>query len=106
MKRSARFVFAMLVCAQCALSAFADNYPRDPSLDAIHYRLNLSIKDGSDEIKAEAEILFEFKREGVKTIALDLASLTVDQVTENQQEAKFTHSGGKLTVTLSGAYHS
>src|SRR5262249_56091663 len=102
MKRSTRFVFVLLLCANCASLGAADDYPRNATLDAIHYRLNLMIKDASDEIQAEAEILFEFKREGVKTIPLDLASLTVDRVTEDQRETKFTHAGGKLTIALSG----
>src|SRR5215470_15112102 len=102
MERLTRFVFTLLLCAQCASLAAADDYPRNATLDVIHYRLNLTIKDASDEIQAEAEILFEFKQDGVKTIPLDLVGLTVDRVTEDQREAKFTHAGGKLSIALSG----
>src|SRR5215468_8822237 len=104
MKRSTRFVFVLLLCASCAALVAADEYPRNATVDAIHYRLNLMIKDASDEIQAEAEILFEFKQDGVKTIPLDLVGLTVDRVTEGQREAKFTHAGGKLTIARSGDY--
>src|SRR5262245_52270830 len=104
MERVARAIFVLLLCANCASLGAADDYPRNATIDVIHYRLNLRIKDTSDEIQAEAEILFEVKQEGVKTIPLDLAPLTVDRVTEDQREAKFTHSGGKITITLSGDY--
>ncbi|HEY7179835.1 MAG TPA: M1 family metallopeptidase [Blastocatellia bacterium] len=103
-ERFAHLVFALLLCAQFASPAAADDYPRDAALDAIHYRLSLTIKDASDEIQAEAEILFEFKQDGVKTIPLDLIGLTVDRVAEDQREAKFTRAGGKLSVALSGDY--
>src|SRR5215475_5974761 len=104
-KRFAQLIFALSLCAQCASLAAADDYPRNTALDAVHYRLNLTIKDASDEIQAEAEIHFEFKQDGVKTIPLDFAKLTVDLVTEDRREAKFTHAGGKLTIALSGDYH-
>src|SRR5215475_12234654 len=103
-KRFANLVFALLLWAQFASLAAADDYPRNAALDAIHYRLSLTIKDASDEIQAEAEILLEFKQDGVKTIPLDLVGLTVDRVAEDQREAKFTHTGGKLSVALSGDY--
>ena len=41
----------------------------------------------------------------MKTIPLDFVGLTVDRVTEDQREAKFTHAGGKL-IALSGDYRS
>src|SRR5262245_61425406 len=99
MERFTRLVFAMLLCAPGPSFAAAEDYPRNAALDVIHYRLSLTIKDASDEIQAEAGILFEFKQDGVKTIPLDFVGLTVDQVTEDQREAKFTHAGGKLTIT-------
>src|SRR5262245_63593627 len=104
MKRFTRLVFALLRGAPCVLSAAADDYPRNTALDAIHYRLSLTIKDASDEIQAEAEILFEFKKDGVKTIPLDFVGLTVDRVNEDQREAKFTHAGSKLSIAISGDY--
>lgn len=103
-QKSLRFVFTLLLCTQCVSLAVADDYPRNTALDVIHYRLNLTIKAASDEIQAEAEILFDFRQDGVKTIPLDFVGLTVDRVTENRREAMFTHAGGKLTVALSGDY--
>lgn len=96
-----------IVLALCLLRApvFAfDDYPRNAALDAIHYRLHLTISDASDEIQAEAEILFEFKADGVKAIALDLAGLNVDWVTEDNREVKFTRADNRLNVALTGNY--
>jgi aminopeptidase N len=82
-----------------------DTYPRVAALDAIHYRINLEIKDSADEITAETEILFALNEDGVKAIALDFAGLTVDGVMENERAARFSHADGRLNVQLRGDYH-
>ncbi len=69
-----RLVFTLLLCAPCASLFAADDYPRNAALDAINYRLSLTIKDASDEIQAEAEILFEFKKDGVKTMSTKISA--------------------------------
>lgn len=104
MKIAARFALALLVCLSF-ISVFArDDYPRQVAIDAIHYRLRLAIKESSEEIEAETEILFEFKDDGVKKISLDLIGLIVDRVSEGKQEAKFTHADGRINITLAGSY--
>ncbi|HWQ33322.1 MAG TPA: M1 family aminopeptidase [Blastocatellia bacterium] len=105
-RHSARLLFTLLLTCG-PLSAFAfDDYPRNPALNAIHYRLQLTLAENSEEIQATTEILFEFNRDGVREIPLDLAGLTVDRVTEAGREAKFTHTGAKLTIALAGSYRS
>jgi len=99
-----RSVLAFFFSLSFAAWSSADDYPRNPAIDAIHYRLHLTINDSSEEIQARAEILFEFKSDGVKTIPLDLAGLSVDRITENKRETTFTRTDGKLTIALSGDY--
>lgn len=91
-----------LLCLSATLSFAFDNYPRNAALNAIHYRLHLMINDTNDEIQAETEILLEFNADGVTTIALDLAGLTVDRVTEDRREVKFAHTDNRLNITLRG----
>ncbi|HKX31007.1 MAG TPA: M1 family aminopeptidase [Blastocatellia bacterium] len=81
-----------------------DDYQRQEALDAIHYRLRLTLTDAGEEIRAETEILIEFKNDGVREIALDLAGLTVDQVTLDRQEAKFVRAEGQLKIALGSNY--
>lgn len=93
--------------ALSALPVFAfDDYPRNAALNALHYRLHLTLSENSQEIQATTEIQFEFTRDGVREIALDLVGLTVDQVSEESRAAKFTHANGRLTIALSGSYKS
>ncbi|MCI0336197.1 MAG: hypothetical protein L0226_01355 [Acidobacteria bacterium] len=100
------FVLALLLCTQFIYAFARDDYPRNAAIDAIHYRLRLMIRETSEEIQAEAEILFELKEDGVKTIALDLRGLTVVQVTEDKRAAKFTRADGRVQISLSGSYRN
>jgi len=102
MKRNLCFVLLLLVNLAPALAR--DDYPRSTSVDAIHYRVHLELKDSSDEIEARAEILIEFTADSVKEVIFDLGDLTIDQVKENDRTARFSHTAGRVTVTLSGAY--
>jgi aminopeptidase N len=96
------------LCALCALlclfapSSARDNYPRHTELDALAYRIHLSIADASDEISAETEITFALKADGVREIPLDFAGLNIDGVTENGRTATFKNASGRLVIALGG----
>jgi aminopeptidase N len=85
-------------------SALADSYPRSTAIDAIHYRLQLTLTAGRDDVQGETEILFQFNADGVGEIALDFSGLMTDQVTEDERAARFTHNGDKLQIALGGTY--
>lgn len=87
-----------------ARSSTGDDYPRSVALDALHYRLQLTLAPQSADVQGETEILFQLKADGVREIALDFAGLTADQVLEEERTAGFTRAGDKLKVALSGAY--
>src|SRR2546426_12769227 len=95
-----RSVLAFLFSLSFAAWSSADDYPRNPAIDAIHYRLHVTINDSNEEIQARSEILFEFKSDGVKTIPLDMAGLSVDWITEKKRETTFTRLDGKFTIAL------
>src|SRR5262249_32380876 len=97
-----RLLLISLLYLTCASTPVAgDSYPRSTTIDAIHYRLQLTLNPKSEEVRGETEILFEFKADGVREIALDFTGLTTDQVTEEKQSARFTHTGDKLKIALS-----
>jgi aminopeptidase N len=93
-----------LLCLIAAPTVAGDTYPRSTTLDAIHYRLQLTLTANSNDVRGETEILFEFRADGVREIALDFTGLTTDQVTEETQTARFTHTGDKLKIALSRDY--
>ena len=57
-----------------AARAAADTYPRQPTVDALHYAFQLALNDQNDEIVGEATITIRFTGAGVTEVALDLAS--------------------------------
>jgi aminopeptidase N len=81
-----------------------DDYPRSPTLDAIHYRIQLDIKENTDEIKAETEILLAAGADSIRQVTLDFAGLIVDGVAEDGKPARFTRSDEKLNIALQGNY--
>src|SRR5262249_58456681 len=56
-------------------AAFADTYPRQTGIDAIHYVFRLTLTDASDEISGEATADLRFVKDGVTQFWLDLASV-------------------------------
>ncbi len=96
-------VFAALVCLAPVARA-RDTYARLAWLDALEYRIRLTIPEAVDEISAETEIDFEFRpdapRELPRELPLDFGALDVDGVAVNGQPAKFRRAEGRLFVTL------
>jgi aminopeptidase N len=84
----------------------ADTYPRQPSVDAVHYVFNLTLTDASNEIAGESTVTLKFTSSGVKEIALDLTKaagdkgMAVSAVSCGGTPAPFTHDADRLRITL------
>src|SRR5712671_4849925 len=84
--------------ALCASLAFADNYPRQPGIDAQHYIFRVTLTDDNDEVGGEATVDLRFVRSGVTEVVLDLTSLkdgkgmTVAAVSSRGAALPFQHS--------------
>ncbi|MGE0864913.1 MAG: M1 family metallopeptidase [Vicinamibacterales bacterium] len=92
---------------------FADTYPRQPGVDAIHYVFRLTLNDATDQITGRATVTMKFVADDVREVVLDLASaaagrgMTVQSVTHQpnpprqpDQSLPFTHDNHRLRVTL------
>jgi aminopeptidase N len=104
MKRGAASLALLLACLPRPLAA--DTYPRQAGVDAIHYVFRLALHDDTDEITGEASIQLRFLGNGVRQVALDLASpaegkgMTVTAVTSQDRPLAFTHAADRLSITL------
>jgi aminopeptidase N len=96
-------VLAALACLASATHA-RDSYARLRWLDALEYRIYLSIPETGDEISGQTTIVFNVKSDAPRELPLDFGSLTVDAVTENGRAAGFKQVGERLLVSLSGVY--
>ena len=94
----------LLLCL--CLAAFADTYPRQPGIDALHYVFRLSLSDDNDEIAGEATIDVRFTQDGLREVTFDLATstnnkgMTVVEVVSNNAPVSFQHQTDRLTLTF------
>ena len=98
----------------CALFLFivelyADNYPKNPGIDILHYRFELILSDSEDVIKGNCSINILFKEESIKEIRLDLINknnsmegkgMQVSGVSMKDQSLKYNHRNNLLTIFL------
>ena len=84
-----------------------DTYPRQPGVDAEHYRFDVRVSDDTDLIVARAEVSMRFRQAGVTTVWLDLASatsagtgMTVSAVTLDGAPIEWSHERDRVTMRL------
>jgi aminopeptidase N len=90
-------------------NCFADNYPRNYSIDIIHYAFELKLSDNTDEIFGKATIQILSKTNDIRQIRLDLVNKTtersdkgmvVESVMYNNIKVAFTHQHDALFIQL------
>jgi len=92
--------------ALIAAFAWADTYPRQPGVDAVHYVFRLTVGDDSDMIGGETTVTLKFTADSLKEVYLDLTSavegkgMTVSSVTSGGNPVPFTHDKNRLRLPL------
>ncbi len=103
MIRRSAALWLMILCQ----SAHADTYPKNLSVDILHYVFDLKLSDQSNEIKGQATISFLCKEHNIKNIRLDLINqseklakkgMVVERVTLNNTDVAFTHKNDALII--------
>ena len=69
--RRLRLILPILL-SLCAGLSWADDYPRTPGLDVLHYTFRLELSDATDEIIGETTVVVRFVSEGGTDFHLDL----------------------------------
>ncbi|HXA52298.1 MAG TPA: M1 family metallopeptidase [Candidatus Acidoferrum sp.] len=98
-----------LALSLAAVPLLADDYPRQPGVDAQHYQFRVTVTDDNEEISGETTAFLRFLEAGITRVSLDLASakagkgMTVTDVTSDGQPVPYTHVADRLTLTLSPA---
>lgn len=80
-----------------------DNYPRQTSVDILHYRIHVEVDEGSDTIIAKTEILFLTK---FREIRLDFSGFFIEKISEGSENARFERRGEKLRIDLNHPHRS
>ncbi|HEV8059538.1 MAG TPA: hypothetical protein VGP68_06680 [Gemmataceae bacterium] len=100
-----------LVLAPTLPRAGADNYPRQPGVDALHYTFRVTLRDDSNEISGETIAQIGFLKDGLTEFALDLASaangkgMAVEALTVEGKPVQHVHEKNRWRITP-GPEHS
>ena len=98
------FVCVVLVVSSISWTA-ADTYPRQPAVDALHYRFAITLSEESARIAGEATATFRILAP-VAAIELDLISaggergMVVKSVTRDGAPVAFTHATHRLQLPV------
>jgi aminopeptidase N len=101
-------LFLIAICGQQGFS-FADPYPKNAKIDALHYRFEFTLSDHTDEILGRSMIEVRFLAAGIKTLRLDLIKkssvlenkgMHVTTVESNGEAVAYQHENDALLVTL------
>ncbi len=88
------------------LPAGADDYPRQPGIDAVHYIFRVTLSDASDAIECESTVEVRFVNGGTGRFWLDLASphdgkgMNVTDVRSEGEPVPYVHESDRLTIVL------
>jgi aminopeptidase N len=89
-----RAAFAAALLLLLALPALAQN----PSVDVLHYRVELTLSAAAESIVATTELTIRPVAASLESLQLDFAGLTVDGVTVEGEEARFERTADRLTI--------
>ncbi len=88
---------------------FGDNYPKNNNIDVQHYTFTIALSDETDEIIANARIIFRFISAGVEKVRLDLINrsealngkgMTVGRIYSGGIDLAYSHSNDVLWIDL------
>ncbi|HLO81042.1 MAG TPA: M1 family metallopeptidase [Chitinophagaceae bacterium] len=106
--RHRQFVLTALIMLM-GYQSFADDYPRNYSIDIIHYAFELKLLDNTDEITGKATISILFKADDISQVRLDLINRTeqrsgkgmvVESVTLDNANLDFKHQNDAIFIQL------
>ena len=104
-----RYVILAFLLASMVRPAAADDYPRNPGADVLHYAFRLELSDATDEILGQATVSVRFLADGAQPPALDLIGATQDStdgasgmkvtaVLEDGSPVRFDHLANRIRI--------
>lgn len=102
-------ILGTIVATMIGSRGAADDYPRQPGVDVLHYTFRITLRDDVDEIEGTTTVEVRFLEAGVSRFTLDLASaakgkgMTVSTVTAQGAPATFEHRDDRLRIPVEPA---
>ena len=98
-----------MTISSLSVSAFRDNYPKNPKIDVVNYSFKIALSDSTDEIICETTIDVRFKSAGIDRLRLDLINkaekldgkgMKVSGVSQGKIPLIFRHADDNLLIFL------
>ncbi|RTE53905.1 M1 family peptidase [Arenibacter aquaticus] len=108
-KKNINRIFMLIIFLAIHHSSFADNYPKNPHIDVVHYIFDITLSDDTDIIKSTATLLVKFKTHGIQTLRLDLTNkseklnnkgMKVNQVSSQGKALVYSHDSDVLLINM------
>ncbi len=105
-------ILLSLLIGLAALPGLADEYPRNYSIDILHYAFELRLSDSSNEIAGKATVSILFKGDAISQVRLDLINksakwegkgMVVESVSLDNANLGFRHQDDALFIQLGQA---
>ena len=105
--KSIHTVFLIGLFTTSFISAHADKYPKNHSIDVMHYDFTIRVSDSTDAIQGKAVITIKFKKNDVKTLRLDLINKSISRkdkgmivrsIYSNGELVEYIHSNDAVTI--------
>jgi hypothetical protein len=103
-----KLLFAIFICLN-ALNGFADDYPRNYSVDITHHTFELRLSDSINDIVGKATISMLFKADDVRQIRLDRINksakwegngMVAELMNNDNGNLEYKHGGDALFIQL------
>ena len=98
-------VYLIFICH----GILADNYPKNPAIDILHYSFSIKLSDDKDEIQGSAVIEVQFNKDGIDRVRLDLINqseelegmgMVIDSLCVEQVETPYSHDNDVILIQL------
>ena len=108
-KKNINRTIMLILCMAVHNTSFADNYPKNPNIDVVHYIFDITLSDDTDMIQSTATLLVKFKIPGIQTLRLDLTNkseklnnrgMKVKQVSSQGKSLEYSHDSDVLLIDM------
>lgn len=107
--RYLQYFLLIIIVLGTSANCHADNYPRNYSLDILHYKFELTLSDATDEIIGKTSIVVLFNTDNSKQLRFDLINrsselknkgMLVESVLFENSPVSFKHEKNALLIDL------
>jgi len=105
MRKSLKFALIFIVIVLYNFALLADDYPRNPNIDILHYVFKIDLSDDTNSITGNTLITALIKSDNLNNFTLDMIGKTgtgygmvISAIIINDEQVRFEHNLNKLKI--------